>query len=238
MQLCQDLFGDKLEEVVDIRGVHDWYNLMLGSRPSSADEDIQLQFSLQLRARVDGTIDVRSKSAVSARVPWGPYHQIMPHPQVSETVLPRSNQVPALAPSKSWPQFKDKIVPCLKKFYTRAYRHPVHIPAEDGQEMMDFLRNGPAPPSAPAWIEWSRQSSEADAAADDVDQREAARAPVSGPAEVPRNKKVWRPFLAPRENPGGKKCRCVMVIIFYTPSAHTCVHACPPPGVAVRPTKK
>lgn len=228
-QLCQDLFRDKMEEVVDIRGVHDWYNLMLGCRPSSADEDIQMQYSLQLRARADGTIDVRSKSAVSARVPWGPYHQIMPHPQVSATVLPGRNQVPALAPSKAWPQFKEQIVPCLKKFYTRAYRHPVHIPAVEGQEMMEFLQNGPTPPSAPAWIDWSRGVSEADAAADaaadDVDHREAARAPVSGPPEAPRNKKVWRPFLAPRENPSGKKCRCAIVLIFYMRALkRICIH--------------
>ena len=133
---------------------------MRDCRPSSADEDIQLQFSMQLRARADGTIDVRSKAAVSARVPWSSSYQIMPHPRVPETVLPASTQVPALAPSKSWPKFRKKVVPCLKKFYSRSYRHPVHIPPEERQEMLRFLRSGPASPSAPAWIDWSRDMSQ------------------------------------------------------------------------------
>ena len=75
--------------------------------------------------------------------------------------------------------------------------------------MLQFLQNGPAPPSAPAWIDWSRDipQSEADAAAVDADvadQSEAPasgpyeRAPTSGPAEI-RRKKEWRPFLAPHE---------------------------------------
>ena len=211
MQIAKELFGDQLEEVVDIRGVHDWKNLVRGCRPSSADEDIQVQFSMQLRARADATIDVRSKSAVSAKVQWGPWYQIMPHPRVPATDLPASNKVPATAPSKSWPQFETKIVPCLQKFYSRAFRHPVHIPAEEQQEMLQFLRRGPPPASAPAWIDWSVTSgeSEAGAATEGVIEPGAApaTAPASGPPRVAR-KKIWRPFLAPRENAGGKKCRC------------------------------
>jgi len=81
--------------------------------------------------------------------------------------------------------------------------------------MLRFLRSGPAPPSAPAWIDWSRDMSQSEDGTgddnaddvDDADQREAVRAPASGPPEI-RRKKVWQPFLAPRENAGGKKCRC------------------------------
>ena len=208
MQLCKKVFGSRLEEVVDIRGVHDWKNLLRDCRPKSADEDIQMQFSLQLRARADATIDVRSKPAVSASVPWAPWYQIMPHPQVSETALPASNQVPALAPLKSWPRFKDKVVPCLKRFYSRAFRHPVHIPTEERKEMLAFLESGPSPASAPAWIEWTRGNSESKTCATTgAVHVEPALAPASGPPEVSR-KKIWRPFLAPRKNTGGKKCRC------------------------------
>ena len=139
MQLCKELFGSRLEEVVDIRGVHDWKNLLKDCRPRSADANIQLQFSLQLRARADATIDARSKPAVSRNVQWAPWYQMMPHPQFGEEVLPPSNQMPALDPAKSWPQFKEQVVPCLKKFYSRTYRHTVHIPAEERHEMLQFL---------------------------------------------------------------------------------------------------
>ena len=194
--------------MVDIRGVHDWKNLVSACRPRSADENIQMQFSLQLRARADGTIDVRSKSAVSASVPWNPWYQMMPHPQVSEADLPPSDKVPELAPNKPWPQFQDQIVPCLKKFYSRTFRHPVHIPPDERQEMLQFLRNGPAPPSAPAWIQWGdNNAGETPAAATDANHREAGPATTSGPPELP-SKKVYRAFLAPHENADGKKCRC------------------------------
>ena len=208
-QVCKEVFGDRLQEVVDIRGVHDWKKMMRYLRPRSADEDIQQQFRIELSARADASIDVRSKAAVSARVPWGPRYKILPFPGVPLTVLPASTQAPSLATQKPWPEFKAKVVPCLKRFYSRAYRHPVHIPPEEREEMLQFLQNGPAPPSAPAWIDWSRDipQSEADAAAVDADvadQSEAPasgpyeRAPTSGPAEI-RRKKEWRPFLAPHE---------------------------------------
>ena len=208
---------------------------MRNLRPRSADEDIQLQFRLELTARADASIDVRSKSAVSARVPWSPRFKLLPFPGVSERVLPASTQAPTLAPSKSWPEFKAKVVPCLQRFYSRAYRHPVHIPPEEGEEMLQFLKNGPAPPSAPAWIDWSRDipQSEADAAAVDAPASGPdERAPTSGPAEI-RRKKEYHPFLAPRKNADGKKCRCefatecaaasCMSDNYYT---HTHVHTC------------
>ena len=116
--MCEELFGDQLDEVVDIRGVHDWKKFMRKCRPNSADEDIQLQFSMQLRARADATIDVRSKSAINTRVAWSRWYQIMPYPGVPATVLPTGDQVPVLAPSKSWSDFQDKIVPCLQKFFS------------------------------------------------------------------------------------------------------------------------
>ena len=191
---------------------------------------------MQLRARADATIDVRSKSAISARVVWGPWYQIMPYPRVPATALPASTQVPALAPSKSWPEFNKKIVPCLQKFYSRAFRHPVHIPAEEQQEMLEFLRRGPPPVSTPAWIKWTLTNGESETcasadgavqpepapdSADGAIQQEPAPAAADGavqpepaPAAVPpraARKKVWRPFLAPRSNPMNKKCRCEFV---------------------------
>ena len=213
--MCEELFGDQLDEVVDIRGVHDWKKFMHGCRPSSADEDIQVQFSMQLRARADATIDVRSKAAVSSRVDWSNWFQIMPSPRVPATALPARDQVPELAPSKSWPEFKNKIVPCLQKFYSRAFKHPVHIPAEDQKEMLEFLRRGPPPASAPDWIKWSVTNGEsetsdpADGAVQPEQPAAAAAAPAAVPPRVARKKKDWRPFLAPRSNATGKKCRCV-----------------------------
>ena len=165
---------------------------------------------MQLRARADATIDVRSKSAISARVVWGPWYQIMPYPRVPATALPASTQVPALAPSKSWPEFNKKIVPCLQKFYSRAFRHPVHIPAEEQQEMLEFLRRGPPPVSTPAWIKWTLTNGESETCA----SADGAVQPEPAPAAVPpraARKKVWRPFLAPRSNPMNKKCRCEFV---------------------------
>ena len=247
--MCKELFGNRLEEVVDIRGVHDWKNLLLDCRPRSADEDIQLQFSMQLRARADTTIEVRSKAAVSASVPWSPWYQMMPHPQVPEAILPARDQVPSLATSKPWPQFKNQVVPCLKRFYSRAYKHPVAIPPDERQEMLRFLRRGPDPPSPPEWIDWTRGMSDNEPgdASDNEDDRGTARAPASGSAEhrgaarAPASavaslagKKQYHAFLAPRENPDGKKCRyaigCDCTLCTRT---HTCAHAWLSLGVAV-----
>lgn len=246
--MCKELFGNRLAEVVDIRGVYDWKNLLLNCRPRSADEDIQLQFSLQLRARADTTIEVRSKASVSASVPWSPWYQMMPHPQVDEAILPARDQVPSLAQSKAWPQFNSQVVPCLKRFYSRSYKHPVAIPPEERQEMLRFLRRGPDPPSAPEWIDWTRGMSDNEAvdasdeavdasnnedtrgtapapASGSANQRGAARAPASGVASL-AGKKQYHAFLAPRENPDGKKCRyvigCDCKLCTHT---HTCMHA-------------
>ena len=221
--MCEELFGDQLDEVVDIRGVHDWKNFMLGCRPSSADEDIQVQFSMQLHARADTTIEVRSKAAVSAKVAWSPWQQIMPFPRVPATSLPAPEKAPELAPSKPWPEFKKKIVPCLQKFYSRAFRHPVHIPADEQKEMLEFLRHGPPPVSAPDWIEWSViTNGQSEASVSGVGAVQPERAAAAAPAAVhparKKKKKDWRPFLAPRSNADGKKCRCV----FWT----GCVVAC------------
>ena len=71
--------------------------------------------------------------------------------------------------------------------------------------MLQFLRDGPAPPSAPAWIDWSRDipqneadaaAVEADAAAVDADVADQSEAPASGPDERD-------PTSGPAEN--GKK---------------------------------
>jgi len=205
VQVCKQLFGNRLEEVVDIRGVHDWYEHVKGCRPPSADEDIQLQFSMQFEVREGSVIMVRSKSSVSAKVHWGQWYQMMPHPLLGESVLPSKLEVPETATPKPWTQFSEKIVPCLTKFYKRQFRHPVHIPENEQQEMLSFLRDGPPPPSAPAWISWTHD--------DTADVHVVPPSPVQSPpvpASCPavRRQKVWRPFLAPRENPSGKKCKC------------------------------
>ena len=234
--MCEELFGDQLDEVVDIRGVHDWKKFMRGCRPSSADEDIQVQFSMQLRARADATIDVRSKSAVSARVDWSNWFQIMPSPRVPATALPARDQVPELAPSKAWPEFKTKIVPCLQKFYSRAFKHPVHIRAEEQEEMLEFLRRGPHPASAPDWIKWSVTNGESEASdpADGAVQPEqpAAAAPAAVPPRVARKKKIGDPSWLPARTPRAKSAGVcsglgvslhVRVKIFCFTHAHTCI---------------
>ena len=204
MQVCKQLFGNQLQEVVDIRAVHDWHGLVKGCRPQSADEDIQLQFSLQLEVRDGSVIMVRSKPSVSAKVHWGQWYQMMPHPLLGDSVLPSKLKVPVTVTPKPWTQFREKIVPCLRKFYQREYRHPVHIPEDEKQEMLSFLRDGPPPPTAPAWINWTR-----DDTADIDDPPSPVRShPVPASCPVVRRKKVWRPFLAPRDNPSGKQCKC------------------------------
>ena len=182
----------------------DWKSFLKDCRPNSADKDIKTQFSLQLQVDGDNIVKVRSKSAVSAKVQWGPWNQMMPHPEVSESELPAHDAVPEMQKPKEWAEFKDTIAPALLKFYNHKFAHPVFIPEADKREMLSFLQTGPPVPFLPEWIDWN--SAEASAVRPEQPQP-TATSTLS--ASVPnRRKKVWKPFLQPRHNRNGKKCKC------------------------------
>ena len=160
------------------------------------DNDLQQQFSLQLQ--VDGgVVKVRSKRAMSAKVAWSGWNQMLPVPGMPEGSVPHRDTVPATADPKEWPEFEDDIVPKLRQFYNREFSHPVIIPDADKGEMLAFLRDGPVPASAPEWIDWNVPGVSARAV--DV----VAPVPLRLSAPEP-SRKVWRPFLQPRVNPDGR----------------------------------
>ena len=205
LQVCKEILGTRLKGVVDIRGVHDFKSLLRCCRPCSADEDLQTQFSLQLQVRHDFTIDVRSKRAVSAKVSWGPWNKMMPHPDILETDLPHRDDVPGMQSPKEWVDFEDKIVPKLSEFYKREFNHPVAIPDVDKTEMLAFLQNGPVTASAPNWIDWDTRV--------EVPHPAVLETPaVVMSAPEPTRKKAWKPFLQRQPNPEGKTCKYVSIL--------------------------
>lgn len=168
-------------------------------RPRTADRDIKLQFSLQLRSSEDGTeIVVRSKFHVSVRVPFGPWNTMLPH-RSRPHAIPAPENVPPTMESKEWSEFTEDIAPTLLKFYKGELRHPVHIPEAVRAEMVQFLTQGPPPPVPPEWIVWGvpvESTGEVPAA--------VVTAPVATP--VVRDP-VHRPFLQPRRTQR-RACRC------------------------------
>lgn len=172
-----------------LRGVHDFKSFLKGIRPRSADRDIQTQFGLQFRVIKDGRhVQVRSKDTCSLQVPFGPWYQMLPHPKYPDAVPHRDN-VPPLSGTKEWPEFSGDIVPTLLPFYKSEFRHSVHIPDADREEMVNFLTHGPPTNAAPAWIDWT----------DRVDREPVEVAETESAAVVTKERPAWRPFLKPRK---------------------------------------
>ena len=187
---------------MEIRGVYDWKSFLQDCRPKSADKDIQQQFSMQLQVDVDNVVKVRSKRSVSAKVQWCPWYQMMPHPDVDEYELPSRDSVPEMQKPTEWSEFQDTIVPSLTKFYTRKFAHPVFISETDKREMLSFLQQGPEAASLPEWVDWNHGSS-----VRPHQPQQPTTTTLSAP-EPTRRKKLFRPFLQPRHNSNGKKCKC------------------------------
>ena len=153
-KVCREILGTRLSGVTNIRGVFDFKTLLREVRPRNADKNIKTQFSLQLKVSEDGSaVVVRSKDAVNLRVNFGPWHQMLPH-QARPDAIPPRDTVPPACEAKDWAEFEEEIVPSLLKFYKSRFRHPVHIPDGERTEMLQFLNEGPAPPTLPEWIEW------------------------------------------------------------------------------------
>lgn len=191
--------GSRLRGITSIRGVYNFMEHLRNVRPRTADRDIKLQFSLQLRSSEDGTeIVVRSKFHVSVRVPFGPWNTMLPH-RSRPHAIPAPENVPPTMESKEWSEFTEDIAPTLLKFYKGELRHPVHIPEAVRAEMVQFLTQGPPPPVPPEWIVWGvpvESTGEVPAA--------VVTAPVATP--VVRDP-VHRPFLQPRRTQR-RACRC------------------------------
>lgn len=169
-------------------------------RPRTADRDIKMQFSLQLRSSEDGTkIVVRSKDAVSVRIPFGPWIPMLPH-RSRPHAIPDPENVPPTMESKDWSELPEDIAPTLLKFYKGELRHPVHIPETERAEMVQFLTQGPPPPVPPEWIVWGIPVESTD-----VVPAAAVTAPV--PTRIVARAPVHRPFLQPRRAQRGA-CRC------------------------------
>ena len=77
---------------------------------------------------------------------------MLPHPKYPDAVPHRDN-VPPLSGAKEWPEFSGDIVPTLLPFYKSEFRHSVHIPDADREEMVNFLTHGPPTNATPAWMD-------------------------------------------------------------------------------------
>ena len=195
LQVCREILGSRLSGITNIRGVYDFKSFLQGVRPRSADKDIKSQYSLQFKTTEDvSAIVVRSKAAVDLHVDFGPWNTMLPNPRRPDAI-PHRDAVPPVCAAKDWSEFEDDIVPSLLRFYNDEFRHPVHIPDADKEEMLEFLTHGLDPPTPPAWIAW-----------DDTDEAEnqvvSTIVPVvsATTADNRRRRPVWRPFLQPRQN--------------------------------------
>ena len=116
---------------------------------------------------------------------------MLPHPRFPDAV-PDRDAVPPLSATKDWSEFSEEIVPTLLPFYKSEYRHSVHIPDVDREEMVNFLTHGPPPAIAPAWIDWADQVARE---SDEVSETEST-AVVTGKR---KRRPMWRPFMKPRK---------------------------------------
>lgn len=195
------MLGERFEGFEEIRAVYDWKTFLRQLRPVSADRDIKKMFSIQMQVNDDATVKVRSKDTVSAAVPFSRWFPMVPHPDKPDSVLPHRDIPIATDTPKQWTDFEEKIVPNLLEFYRHTFPHPCYIPLVEQKEMIQFLVDGPTPNFPPEWITWG------DVEPRDTEELGAAAATTTVPTS-PRRGGVWRPFLQPRVNANGKKCRC------------------------------
>lgn len=181
--MCRQVFEHQLQEIVDIRAVYNFNDFFRGYRPRSADKKIRMQFAFTFESRGD-TVVVRSKKHCGADTPWGPWNQILPHPDVDAAVLHDPDAIPAMSTPKPWPELRE-IAPQLTKFYERQFVHPVHIPTSDLEAMRGLLRDGPPPPILPPWIDW------------DVVHPPTQEAVEPSEPESEGTEDEWEPFLQP-----------------------------------------
>lgn len=192
-QVFDKILGSRMRGVTYIRGVYDFKTYFKRLRPRSADQDIKTQFGLQFQVSEDGRrVNVKSKKSCSLQVPFGAWYQMLPHPNLEENTIPHRDTVPPFGEAKEWSEFCEDIVPTLLPFYKSEYRHSVHIPVEDRDEMVAFLTNGPGPTTPPEWIDWA-----------DFAIREPCTDPETAlqvNTSMKRKKRPsWRPWLKPKK---------------------------------------
>ena len=137
LQICQGVFEDQLEEIIDIRGVHDFDHFLREYRPASADKNghIRKQYAFTFEVREgDPRVHVRAKAHCAAETPWGPWSVILPFAD-TDVQVHAPEVCPPMAPPKPWRELQSDTAPRLRKFYNREFLHPVQIPARDLQEM-------------------------------------------------------------------------------------------------------
>lgn len=135
--ICKEVFEAQLKAIVDIRAVHDFDSFLKEYRPKSEDRNIRKQFAFTFEVRANRQVYVRSKARCAASKPWGPWFQILPHPDAVGAVH-SPETVPPMAASKPWPKWTTEVVPGLTKFYNRELVHPVSISARDVGEMSEY----------------------------------------------------------------------------------------------------
>ena len=104
---------------------------------------------------------VRTKQAVSDKVPFSTWITLYPSPRVSfqeREHQPHSpSTVPPTADFKPWDDFGANVVPSLVGFYTGTRQSGIAIPRGDQYEMLKYLNEGPSMvpnPQPPAWGDW------------------------------------------------------------------------------------
>ena len=119
-QLCRMVYRDRLVQFKDIRAVYDFDEFLKSYRPQKADHGVQKHFALDFERRViEGEVYIfaRSKSAMSAKIPWSDWIQV--YPSLLDARGVRSHHQPSTVPpvmeNKQWDNFETHVVPTLKK---------------------------------------------------------------------------------------------------------------------------
>ena len=115
LQICQGVFEDQLQGIIDIRGVHDFDNFLCDYRPASADKNghihirKQYVFTFEVRAG-DPRVHVRTKAQCAAETAWGPWSVILPYAD-TDVQVHAPEVCPPMARPKPWRELQSDTAP-------------------------------------------------------------------------------------------------------------------------------
>ena len=121
------VYQDRFEGVHEVARAWNFDAFVRDYRPQVADQHLQNHYALEFSCE-DRKVNVRSKQAVAATVPYGPKVQLFP-PVGAGAVMPRPpDEEPQWADLARWEEFEPKIAATLRPFYDGTMDHPVPIP--------------------------------------------------------------------------------------------------------------
>ena len=132
VQLCKELYADRLKSFEDITRVYDFDTFLREYRPKAADKDghLQLQFRTDFEVRSDHGKDrvfTRSKCRLGDKTKFSLWVQMYPSMFDLLPHVPHHPSVePPVADNKDWDNFETYVVPTLTR-WRQTYTHTYHI---------------------------------------------------------------------------------------------------------------